>query len=134
MKKTYLDSSVLIAAARGLEPHSTKAFDILNDPEREFVASIFLKLELLPKSIFHKQEAEKKLYQHYFSQISHWASATDEMIEKTIKLAGLYNLSSIDAIHAASAIALKADEFITGEKPGKPLFRIRNLTVIGQEQ
>ncbi|MBF0500239.1 MAG: hypothetical protein HQM09_08905 [Candidatus Riflebacteria bacterium] len=84
--------------------------------------------------MFHKQEAEKKLYQQYFAQISQWAAATDEMIEKTIKLAGLYNLSSIDAIHAASAIALKADEFITGEKPGKPLFRIRNLTVIGLEQ
>ncbi|MFZ2961386.1 MAG: type II toxin-antitoxin system VapC family toxin [Candidatus Ozemobacteraceae bacterium] len=134
MKKTYLDSSVLIAAARGLEPHATKAFAILNDPDREFVASIFLKLELLPKSIFHKQETEKKLYQLYFSQISQWAPTTDEMIEKTIKLAGLYNLSSIDAIHAASAIALKADEFITGEKPGKPLFRIKNLKVIGMEQ
>lgn len=34
----------------------------------------------------------------------------------------------------AAAIALKADEFITGEKPGKPLFKIRNLTVIGLEQ
>jgi hypothetical protein len=130
MKKTYLDTSVLIAAARGIEPQARKAFAVLDDPLREFGASIFLKLELLPKSIFHKKTDELILYRSFFSMISEWISTSDEIIEEAIRLAGIHNLSSIDAIHAASAIALKVDEFITLEKPGKPFFTIRNLPVI----
>ena len=47
MKRTYLDSSVLIQAVQGVDGDKTAA--LLEDPEREFVAATFLKLELLPQ-------------------------------------------------------------------------------------
>ena len=56
MKRTYLDSSVLIQAVQGVDGDKTAA--LLEDPEREFVAATFLKLELLPQSTFHKRKAE----------------------------------------------------------------------------
>ena len=56
MKRTYLDSSVLIQAVQGVDGDKTAA--LLEDPEREFVAATFLKLELLPQPTFHKRKAE----------------------------------------------------------------------------
>ncbi len=43
MKRTYLDSSVLIQAVQGVD--GDKTAELLKDPEREFVAATFLKLE-----------------------------------------------------------------------------------------
>ena len=39
MKRTYLDSSVLIQAVQGVDGDKTAA--LLEDPEREFVAATF---------------------------------------------------------------------------------------------
>lgn len=44
--------------------------------------------------------------------------------------AGKYTLSAMDALHIAAAQRLHADEFITAEKPDKPLFKIRSPKVI----
>ena len=38
-------------------------------------------------------------------------------------------MSAVDAIHVAAAKQLKADEFITAERPGKPLDKARGLKV-----
>ena len=45
MKRTYRDSSVLIQAVQGVDGDKTAS--LLEDPEREFAAATFLKLELL---------------------------------------------------------------------------------------
>jgi hypothetical protein len=37
--------------------------------------------------------------------------------------AALWGLAAMDALHVAAAFLLKADEFITTEKPGKPTYR-----------
>jgi hypothetical protein len=37
--------------------------------------------------------------------------------------AGRCGLAAMDALHVAAAFLLKADEFITTEKPGKPMYR-----------
>jgi predicted nucleic acid-binding protein len=49
VNRTFLDASVLIAAARGNDELGTRAMAILDDGDREFVASPFLKLEVLPQ-------------------------------------------------------------------------------------
>ena len=43
MKRTCLDSSVLIQAVQGVD--GDKTMELLEDPEREFVAASFLKLQ-----------------------------------------------------------------------------------------
>lgn len=57
-KKTYIDSGVLITAFRGVQSASIRANTILNDGNREFVSSQFVKLEVLPKAIYHNQQDE----------------------------------------------------------------------------
>lgn len=45
-------------------------------------------------------------------------------------LAARYGLSGADALPVAAAIRQGARESYASEKPGKPLFRVRELTVV----
>lgn len=58
LKKTYVDSGVLINAFRGTTEVSIKATQVLDDPHREFASSPFVQLETLPKAIYNKQQEE----------------------------------------------------------------------------
>lgn len=50
MTRTFIDSGILIAAARGEGAIAERALAILLDPNLELASSIFLKLEVLPKA------------------------------------------------------------------------------------
>ena len=51
MTRTFVDAGILIAAARGTPALVHPVATILGDPDRTFVASVFLRLEVLPKAI-----------------------------------------------------------------------------------
>jgi hypothetical protein len=51
VKLTFVDAGVLIAAARGGSEQAARAMEVLDDPEREFGASPFLRLEVLPQAV-----------------------------------------------------------------------------------
>ncbi len=51
MRRTYLDTGVLIAAASGKGPKAEVALALLRDPNRTFLSSPYLDLELLPQAI-----------------------------------------------------------------------------------
>jgi predicted nucleic acid-binding protein len=123
MIRTFLDSGVLIAAARGKRTISNVAMQIFDDPERVYLSSDFVKLEVLPKAIYHKNTEEASFYLAFFDCVNYWAKINAALIRRTHEVAGRYGLSAMDALHLAAAISLKADEFVTCEKPGKPLFR-----------
>ena len=111
----------------GVDGDKTAA--LLKDPEREFVAATFLKLELLPQPTFHKREAELEFLAAYFERVAEWREADEHLVAAALKEAGAVPLTAVDAIHVAAAKALKCDEFITAEKPGKPLHKARGLKV-----
>ena len=67
--RTFLDASVLITAARGTGADANSALELLKDPNREFVASPFLKLEVLPKAIFNQRTLEVEFYEAYFDAV-----------------------------------------------------------------
>jgi predicted nucleic acid-binding protein len=127
MKRTYLDSSVLIQAVQGVDGDKTAA--LLEDPEREFAAATFIKLELLPQPTFHKRKAELEFLQAYFDKISTWLEADESLVAAALNEAIAIPLTAVDAIHVAAAKALECDEFITAEKPGKPLHKARGIKV-----
>ena len=58
MKLTFVDAGVLIAAARGGSDQAERALAVLDDPEREFAASAFLRLEVLPQAAFNGRASE----------------------------------------------------------------------------
>ena len=66
LKRTFLDSGVLISAARGTDNTALKALQILDDSDRAFVSSIFVKLEVLPKAIYNGFHEEAVFYQELF--------------------------------------------------------------------
>ena len=66
----FIDSGVLIVAARGEGAIAERALAILEVPEREFASSIFLKLEVLPKAIYNNRTSEVRFYEEYFDAVS----------------------------------------------------------------
>jgi predicted nucleic acid-binding protein len=74
VKRTFVDAGVLIAAARGGNVQAARAMEIFDDPEREFAASTFLRLEVLPQAVFNKRVAEAEFYEAFFATVSHWAT------------------------------------------------------------
>lgn len=128
--RTYVDAGVLIAAARGEHRLAEMALDVLDDPSREFVASDFLRLEVLPKAMFNKREAEAAFYQTFFEGVSEWALALDAVVSTALDEACSCGMSAIDGLHVAAASLLGAQEMITTEKESKPMFRTRRLRMI----
>lgn len=130
-RRTFLDSGVLIAAARGTDEMALHALEILDDPNRVFISSIFVKLEVLPKAIYNKFVEEARFYESFFdNDVEFWAIFNDEMAGVAQKQARKFGLGALDALHVAAAISAKVDEFITTEKPGKPLHRVKGIRVI----
>ena len=68
MIRTFLDAGILIAAVRGQEREAARALAILEDPERSFLTSAFLRMEVLPKAIYYRRSAEVALYERYFAR------------------------------------------------------------------
>lgn len=132
--KTYIDSGVLIAAFRGTTTVAVKATEVLDDPQREYATSLFVKLEVLPKARYNRQLAEVDFYETFFAGCSIWANELEKIVESAQQLASDFGLGAIDALHVAAAISVGADELITTEKPSKPMHRISVIRVISISQ
>lgn len=124
--RTYVDSSVLIAAFQGAHVLSKRAMDILDDADRQFLVSDFLRLEILPQPAFHHRAEEVEFMETYLKDGEEIA-VPPQLTREAINLAGRYQLTALGALHAAAALLGKADEFVTLEKPTKPLCKIQEL-------
>ncbi|MEQ8468038.1 type II toxin-antitoxin system VapC family toxin [Coleofasciculus sp. E1-EBD-02] len=130
MKRTFIDTGVLIAAARGQNDVAVRAMAILDDPNREFASSLFVKLEVLPKAIYNQKTLEAAFYQAFFDGVTHWAKLEESLIANAFQEACQLGLSAIDALHVAAALSVNAEELITTEKPSKPIHRVTKIKVI----
>jgi predicted nucleic acid-binding protein len=128
--RTFLDTGVLIEAARGSGSTAQAALDILSDTDREFASSPFLQLELLPKALYNTRQEEVAFYETYFSIVTHWATDLDAIITAAYREAAEFGLGSMDALHIAAAVAVGAEEFITNEKPEKSIHRTPSIRMI----
>ena len=127
--KTYLDTGVLIAAFRDQGLGGTRALQILDDSQRTFGSSIFVKLETLPKTVYNQQVLEREFYQMFFDAVSDWADDVEEIVEDAYRISCEYGLAAMDALHIAAALMVGAEEFITTEKVTKPMFRVAEIKV-----
>lgn len=127
--KTFLDSGVLLSAWRRGELHN-RAVSVLQDETREFFTSDAVKLELLPKPAFEKRPLEAQFFNQYFDITSACEPLSSDLGNEALALAKKHGLAAMDALHLASAIRQDADEFITSELPGKPMFRVTGIKVI----
>jgi predicted nucleic acid-binding protein len=125
--RTFLDSGVLIAAFKGVSREL--ALRTLEDPGRLFLTSPLVRLEVLPKAIFNKQADETRFYQRFFARAI-FARDLKAILTLGEKEAASSGVSSMDSLHIAAAHLLKADEFITSEKPRKSIYRSTLVKVV----
>jgi hypothetical protein len=88
-----------------------------------------LHFELLPQATFHKRKAELEFLEEYFERVIEWREADEQLVVGALREANAVPLTAVDAIHVAAAKGLRCDEFITAERPGKPLHKARGLKV-----
>ncbi|OGP58319.1 MAG: hypothetical protein A2V67_03915 [Deltaproteobacteria bacterium RBG_13_61_14] len=131
MTISFIDSGVLIAAFRGNDEIARKAFEILDDPKREFASSGYVRLEVLPKPIHFGRTEETAFYQEFFPQVKHWMPEDYPILAAAFDQAQVDGLNAMDALHVAAAVAAKADELVTTEKPDKPIHRTKAIRVRG---
>jgi predicted nucleic acid-binding protein len=127
MISTFLDSGVLLTAWKGKD--RARALAVMEDTEREFVTGQLVRLELIPKAVYHKQTAEARLYETHLSTVKGEEALSAELGREAIALGMKYGLAAADAINVAAAIRQGAQEFVTFEPPGKPLFRVTEIKV-----
>jgi predicted nucleic acid-binding protein len=104
--------------------------EVLDDPDREFAASPFLRLEVIPQAAFHKREAELAFYEAFFSAVSRWATDLPAITEAALREASSHGVEAMDALHVAAAAALGASELVTIEKPTRSIHRARSIKVV----
>jgi predicted nucleic acid-binding protein len=129
LTRTFVDAGVLIAAACRIPEIADRALRLLDDPERGFVTSEFVRLEVVPKPSYHGFKDQVEFYEAFFSS-AHRTPVSKKLLEEALRGGRRFGLSACDAIHVAAARRGKCDEFITTEKPSKPLFRVSDLMVI----
>ena len=126
MKKirTFVDSNVLIAAATGNGKHTLRALTILSDPTREFASSPFVRLEVLPKAVFHPHSLEVAFHERWTNR-----GRGILLIAKAEPVGGRFGLNMADALHIAAALALQAEEFVTAERPTSPFKNVIGIKI-----
>jgi len=129
MIRTFFDSGVLIAAARSVGPDRERALQLLEGPNRVFLTSPFVYLEVVPKAIFFKKQMERAFYARYFSNAV-WFREVDKIEAAAQTEAAKAGLGAMDALHLAAAYLSHADEFITTEKPTKAIHRSSLVKVV----
>lgn len=128
--RTYVDAGVLIAAARSSSRVSQTALSILDDPSREFIASEYLRLEVIPKARFHGSAAELALYEEFFLSAALIVPFHADHFPLAFEHASKYGLAAFDALHLTVASATFCEEFVTSERPTSPVFRFPGMTIL----
>lgn len=126
----YLDSSVLISGSVENPLYAEKLLTLLSETDRKFVASDWLRLEVLPKPTHNKQNHSVLFLETYLANCALEIGFSGELVKNAYDLACVYGLSGFDALHIASAIKANANEFITVEKRTKLMYKIQEIEVV----
>jgi predicted nucleic acid-binding protein len=127
--RTFLDTGILIAAARGTGSMAVRAHSILDDPTRTFTTSDYIRLELFPKAIYEQRTLEVRFYTRFFAQVVQMVPYSLALAQQAYAEACACGLAAMDALHIAAAKQSNAAEFITTERATKPLFRVTGIRI-----
>ena len=129
LNRTFLDSGVLIAAYSAQRDLKNTALTVLEDRNRVFLSSPYIRHELCPKALFNKRHMEDRFYREYFQRATMFNDVR-LILERASREAARSGVSAMDSLHLAAAHLLKADEFITTEKPNKSIHRSSLVKVV----
>lgn len=128
-RRVFLDTGVLIAAATGTDEVSQRAFAVIDDPDAEFVSSVFIQLETIPQATYNQRRDEVAFYVDFFRSVAAWADPSRDLTNSALHQATKHGLGAMDSLHVAAALACQADEIVTTEKPTKPFGRVTDVPV-----
>lgn len=123
--RTYLDAGVLISAFGASGPLRPVAWPLATDPDRPFVTSDTLALEVFPQPIRNSRTAELRELDRFFKDAEINIGLSGPLFSSALDLACRFGLSAADALHVAAALEAKADEFVTIEKKSKAFGSVR---------
>ncbi len=96
---TYLDSYVLVQAATGANRTiQMRALAIITDPNRQFVSSLFSRMEVIPLAIHFGRGKERLFYETFFGRVQIWVDPAD-IYDDAYQLACQYAIGAMDALH-----------------------------------
>ncbi len=128
-RRTYLDANVLIAAWNGDADTRAWARAVLDDPQRRFVVSDFVRLEVLPKPGFHRRTSELAFMETILSAAEQ-VDVEPALLTCALAMAAKHDLHPMDALHLAAAAHAGVDELITLESPEKPMCQQNDVRVV----
>ena len=130
MKRTYVDSNVLIAAASRKGPFVSESLDLLDDAGREFVSSIYVQIEVYPYARKHRLPVELRFFDRFFDGVAAWPADYERVSGRAIEILSRFPISTLDALHVACAMDLGTDEMVTLEGAHKGICKTKLLDVI----
>jgi predicted nucleic acid-binding protein len=127
--KVFVDTNLLIAAARGEEPLRECALAVLNEPNIEFWYSPILRLEATLQPAHHKRELELAFMDEYFNG-ANCLGNLNNIYFIAYPDASKHGIPVLDALHVAAAHLSKCKVLVTAEKDTKPMFRTELVKVV----
>jgi len=119
----------LITGYNGRPGPRERALAILEDTNRVFLSSPFVRHECCPKALFNKRYLEYRFYREYFQRAAMFNDVR-LILERASREAAHSGVSAMDSLHLAAAHLLRADEFLTIENPRKSICRSRLVKVV----
>jgi predicted nucleic acid-binding protein len=83
----------------------------------------------MPKPSYHGFRDQLDFYEEFFANARR-VGVSKRLVDIALREACQYGLSACDALHIAAARLGKCVDFVTTEKPSRPLFRVTGLSVI----
>jgi hypothetical protein len=108
---------------------TARARGVINDPERVFLASDVVRLEVLPKALYFRQQDEVDFDKAYFATVVEMVTVSPALVMQAYTEAQHAGLAGLDALYIAAAKAGEAEECIPTERPTTALFRVAGMTV-----
>lgn len=97
MIRTYVDANLLITAFRGNDAGVAVVLAVLDDARRIFVASAFLRLEILRKPLFYQRHDKVRFMEAFCARVNDWVSIDDALVQQALSLAACHDLGAMDA-------------------------------------
>ena len=103
-----------------------RAWEMLDDPERVFLTSEFVRLEVLPKAIYLPLSNRAGcLHEFFYQRCAECIPLSDALLTQThLEAENAARLGALDALHVAAAKLGGAEEFVTTERLTTALFRV----------
>ena len=117
--RLYLDANPIVYSIEGVPAFRLAALDWVERAEADgvVITSRLSRLECRVKPLRDGNMDLLELFEGFFARKSlELVEVTAEVIEAATQLRATHNFRAPDAIHLASALAAKADVFLTGDR------------------